>query len=136
MDKFCQQNGAHPRLGVKVRVLSGAAKRICEIARKMNARQKTDTLQWASYTYPALTGLSEIFITWRLLDMAIIADRRLNRSGDAKDDFYQGKVLQATLFFRYYPPPGPGRYGNLFAERSGNNRYAAGGILKEVNRWG
>ncbi len=98
MDKFCQQNGAHPRLGVKVRVLSGAAKRICEIARKMNARQKTDTLQWASYAYPALTGLSEIFMSWRLLDMAIIADRRLNRSGDAKDDFYQGKVLQATFF--------------------------------------
>ncbi len=98
MDKFCQQNGAHPRLGDKVRALSGTAKRICEIAWKMNTRQKTDALQWASYTYPALTGLSELFMTWRLLDMAIIGDKYLNRPRDAKEDFYRGKVLQATYF--------------------------------------
>ncbi len=31
LDKFCQQNGTHPKPGDQVRALAGAAKRICNL---------------------------------------------------------------------------------------------------------
>ncbi len=98
IDSFCQTNKEHPTLGDKVRALSGVANRICEIAQEMLDRQKTDPLQWASYTYPALMNISEIILVWRLLDMAIIADKQMESSKGSKSDFLKGKVLQATYY--------------------------------------
>ncbi|MGC8495017.1 MAG: acyl-CoA dehydrogenase C-terminal domain-containing protein, partial [Syntrophobacteraceae bacterium] len=51
-----------------------------------------DPLQWASYTYPALQAYGELTMAWRLLDMARVACE-----ADA-NDFYRGKILQATWF--------------------------------------
>jgi hypothetical protein len=56
----------------------------------------SDPLQWASNTYPALMALSELTMAWRLLDMGIVAADAMD-SGK-KNDFYFGKVLQATYF--------------------------------------
>jgi hypothetical protein len=57
---------------------------------------QSDPLQWASYTYAALLSFGEVVMAWRLLDMAAVADRAME-SGK-KNDFYHGKVLQATYF--------------------------------------
>jgi len=57
---------------------------------------KSDPLQWASNTYPALTAFGEVTMVWRLLDMAIIAARASEKG--RKNNFYLGKIMQATYF--------------------------------------
>jgi len=53
-------------------------------------------LQWASYTYPALLCFGEITMIWRLLDMAVVAQGFMDDGLD--NDYYQGKIFQATYF--------------------------------------
>ncbi|MGA3115034.1 MAG: acyl-CoA dehydrogenase [Syntrophobacteraceae bacterium] len=97
VEQFCQKNREHAALGDKVRALSGVATRLWEAAGEMTKRMATDTLHWASYTYPALLAFSEVTMAWRLLDMAIIAYEPSQKQGE-ENDFYRGKVLQATYF--------------------------------------
>jgi len=52
-------------------------------------------LQWASYTYPALTAFGEVIMCWRLLDMAVIAADAMKKK---RSDFFLGKIHQATFF--------------------------------------
>ena len=66
------------------------------MAAELNEKMTSDPLQWASSTYPALLAFSEVTMAWRLLDMGIIASNAMD-SGK-KNDFYLGKVLQATYF--------------------------------------
>ena len=75
VDKFCQENKEHPRLGDKIRALNGVMDRVAEIALELKERRKKDILQWASYTYPALMSIGELMVSWRLLDMAVIAEK-------------------------------------------------------------
>ena len=42
---------------------------------------KTDPLQWASTTYPALLAFGELTMAWRLIDMAVIASDRAAAKG-------------------------------------------------------
>ena len=63
----------------------------------MADRMGDDPLQWASYTYPALTAFGEVIMAWRLLDLARIASDRAQKKG-SKYDFHRGKVSQATFF--------------------------------------
>jgi len=65
-------------------------------AMEISNRSKSDPLQWASYTYPALLCFSDVTMAWRLLDMALIAQRAMDEGG--KNDFYAGKMMQATYF--------------------------------------
>jgi hypothetical protein len=62
----------------------------------MRDQMKSDPLQWASNTYPALMAFGEITMTWRLLDMAVIAARNIEKG--KKNNFFTGKLLQATYF--------------------------------------
>ena len=78
--------------------LQEAAERICGIASEMKGRQKEDPLQWASYTYPCLISLSEVTMTWRLLDMAVVAEKCLDTCKASQRDYYKAKILQATYF--------------------------------------
>jgi hypothetical protein len=96
VEKFCRENGDHPTLGERVRALSEVLRRLSEVAQEMRDRMGSDPLQWASYTYPALTAFGEVTMVWRLLDLAIIADNFIQKGKTG--DFYQGKVLQATYF--------------------------------------
>jgi hypothetical protein len=57
---------------------------------------EANLLQWAASTYPALLCFGDAIMIWRLLDMARIAQKRLDN--EDKTDFYMGKVLQATYF--------------------------------------
>ncbi len=94
--KFLEAHQDHPHLSAKVRDLAAAFERVDQMAAELNEKMTSDPLQWASNTYPALMALSELTMAWRLLDMGIVAADAMD-SGK-KNDFYFGKVLQATYF--------------------------------------
>jgi len=98
IDTFCEKNSSHPLLADNIRALQETAERVCDIASEMRERQKEDPLQWASYTYPCLISLSEVTMTWRLLDMAVFAEKCLGNCNAAQRDYYKAKILQATYF--------------------------------------
>jgi alkylation response protein AidB-like acyl-CoA dehydrogenase len=94
--KFLDLHKDHSHLGAKVRDLATALERVDRMAAALNEKMTSDPLQWASNTYPALMALSELTMAWRLLDMGIVAANVMD-SGK-KNDFYLGKVLQASYF--------------------------------------
>ena len=99
VERFCLKQRNHPELGDKVMVLEGVAKRLWETAEDLRKKRESDPLQWASYTYPALTAFADITMAWFLLDMAVVAyPYTETEQKSKKSDFYKGKVLQATYF--------------------------------------
>ena len=96
IQRFIEKNMDHLILGKDVQSLSKATGRLGEVAREMSDRAGADPLQWASYTFPALLCFGDITMSWRLLDMAIIAQQAMDEG--KKNDFYIGKVMQATYF--------------------------------------
>ena len=96
IEKFIEKNMDHSILGKDVQSLSKATKRLGEVAGEMSDRAGADPLQWASYTYPALLCFGDITMSWRLLDMAIIAQQAMDDG--KKNEFYTGKLMQATYF--------------------------------------
>ena len=96
IQRFIEKNMDHLILGKDVQALSKATGRLGEVAREMSDRAGVDPLQWASYTFPALLCFGDITMSWRLLDMAIIAQQAMDEG--KKNDFYIGKVMQATYF--------------------------------------
>lgn len=96
LDEFCRKNLDHRDLGEEVRFLSKIRGRLAVVAAEMSSRAKSDPLQWASYTYPALLCFGDAMLVWRLLDMAAIALRTMDEN--KKSDYYLGKVMQATYF--------------------------------------
>jgi alkylation response protein AidB-like acyl-CoA dehydrogenase len=97
IESFCAKVKNHPELGAHVISLEGVAQKLWAAADEMVKRRTEDPLQWASYTYPALTAFGDVAMAWRLLDMAVIAHPASLKKGK-KNDFYRGKVLQATYF--------------------------------------
>jgi len=96
IETFCLKNRQHPQLGGQVAALGQAFDRLTTVSEKMRDQMKSDPLQWASNTYPALTAFGEITMAWRLLDMAIIAARAMEKG--RQNAFYAGKMMQATYF--------------------------------------
>jgi hypothetical protein len=96
LGEFCSKNEDHPILGEEVGGLSSAAKRLKEVALELSSLSESDPLQWASNTYPALLCFGDVTISWRLLDMAIVAQRAMDNGKE--NDFYRGKVIQAKYF--------------------------------------
>ncbi|BBO82680.1 acyl-CoA dehydrogenase [Desulfosarcina ovata subsp. sediminis] len=97
IDGFCATHRNHPVLKSQVAQLASTAGELWSCAMEMRTRMKTDPLQWASYTYPALLAFGDLTMAWRLLDMAVIASDRAAKNG-RKNDFFKGKVYQATWF--------------------------------------
>ncbi len=96
LEGFCDKNQDHPTLGNEVVGLSTAARRLKEVALELSLLGDTDPLQWAAKTYPALLCFGDVTISWRLLDMAVIAQQAMD---DGKiSEFYRGKIIQATYF--------------------------------------
>ncbi len=93
---FCRKQADPPRLGPEIRALSEAVDRLETAALALSEKMKTDPLQWASYTYPALLCFGDITMVWRLLDLAVIAQEQMDAGKGS--DFLLGKVLQAAYF--------------------------------------
>jgi hypothetical protein len=96
IESFCKKNMGHPTLDKYVQTLSVVVKRLAEVAIEMSNASKSDPLQWASYTHPALLCFGDVTLAWRLLDMALIAQRTIDEGKG--NDFYVGKLMQATYF--------------------------------------
>ncbi len=96
IQSFCRKQAGQPRLGPDIRALSQAVDRLEVMARTLSEKMKSDPLQWASYTYPALLCFGDITMAWRLLDLAVIAQELMEAQGE--NDFLTGKILQATYF--------------------------------------
>jgi len=96
IESFCVKNMAHKTLGKSVTALSRTALHLKQSAEEMAARSESDPHQWASYTYPALLCFGDVTVAWRLLDMAVISEKIMAEKGE--NDYYRGKLLQATYF--------------------------------------
>jgi hypothetical protein len=96
IQNFCRKHSDAAVLGPEIRALSKAVDLLGETARNLSEKMKTDPLQWASYTYPALLCFGDVTMVWRLLDLAILAHNRIGTQGE--NDFLTGKILQATYF--------------------------------------
>lgn len=96
LERFCVDRKDHPGLGKDVQTLYKVVKKLTEVALDMAESMKSDPLQWASYTFPALMCFGDVTMAWRLLDLAIIAQRVADEGrGNA---FYAGKIMQASYF--------------------------------------
>jgi alkylation response protein AidB-like acyl-CoA dehydrogenase len=115
VEKFCEKNIHHSTVGDNVKALQKVSKQLGETALNLKDRMTSDPLQWAACTYPALLCFSEVFMSWRLLDLAIIAHATMDEGN--KDDFFTGKIMQATYFTDITLPQTSARIGTLL--RSG-----------------
>jgi hypothetical protein len=96
LERFCTEHADHPTVGGAVRTLATAVRALAEVTAEMSQRMTRDPLQWASCTYPALLCFGDVTVTWRLLDMAVAAQRIMDQG--KTNAFYRGKVMQATYF--------------------------------------
>ena len=96
IETFIRGNADHPQLGLNMKALGTAWQKLALLADQMKDQMQSDPLQWASGTYPALMAFGEVTMTWRLLDMALIAARYIEKG--KKSPLYKGKILQATYF--------------------------------------
>jgi len=93
---FCERTVAHAALGEYVQSLARVAEGLNELAISMRHTVQTDPLQWAAKTYPGLLCFAEAAMVWRLLDMAAIAQKKIDEGGAS--EFLVGKVMQAKYF--------------------------------------
>jgi alkylation response protein AidB-like acyl-CoA dehydrogenase len=96
LQSFCARTETHPTLGEHVQSLARVAEKLKELADSMRSAVKSDPLQWASKTYAGLMCFAEAAMAWHLLDMAAIAEKKIDEGGAS--DFYVGKVMQAKYF--------------------------------------
>ena len=96
LERFCVKYEHEAGLGGEVRTLYNTGKKLTEVALQMAERMKSDPLQWASYTFPALMCFGDVTVAWRLLDLAVIARQMMNEGRGVP--FYAGKVMQASYF--------------------------------------
>ena len=94
LERFCVNHEDHPVLGKDVVILHRAEKKLTEVAAKMAEKMKSDPLQWASYTFPALMCFGDVTMAWRLLDLAVMAQQMMDEGRG--NPFYAGKVMQAS----------------------------------------
>jgi alkylation response protein AidB-like acyl-CoA dehydrogenase len=97
LDRFITENTDHPTLGSDICLLSEAFDKLKEMTEQMTQRAGSDPLLWGSATYPALLCFGDLTIVWRLLDMARVAQKVVDKK-KKKNAFYQGKVMQATWY--------------------------------------
>jgi alkylation response protein AidB-like acyl-CoA dehydrogenase len=96
IETFCKKNRSHPTLGKSIKRLESVFNAVFRTVLEMNKIRITDPVHWGANTYPALLCFGELIVAWRLLDMAIIADKKAGKA--PKNNFYTGKILQATWY--------------------------------------
>jgi hypothetical protein len=105
--RFCAGHEHHPKLGKEVKALALAEAKLSDVALAMAERMNSDPLQWASYTFPALMCFGDVTMAWRLLDLAVIAQRMTDEGRG--NPFYTGKIMQASYFVETMLPLTMGR---------------------------
>lgn len=103
LSSFCARYADHATVGGHVRMFSKVVAGLKDLAGNMRKALEADPPQWAATTYPGLICFGEAIMVWRLLDLAIIAQTKLDREDIG--DFYNGKILQATYFADLTMPP-------------------------------
>ena len=111
---FCKTNQDHPRLGGAVKELGQMADKLMEASTKLGMLAMSDLPQWASTTYPALLSFGDASMCWRLLDMALAAQKAIDNGKD--NPFYQGKVMQALYFTKATLPMAMARLDSCVRE--------------------
>jgi hypothetical protein len=111
---FCKQNQDHPRLGGAVKELSRMVEKLVEVSTKMAVLAGSDLPLWAATTYPALLSFGDATACWRLLDMAVAAQKAIDAGKNTP--FYQGKVLQALYFTKVMLPEAMARMESCLRE--------------------
>jgi alkylation response protein AidB-like acyl-CoA dehydrogenase len=111
---FCKTNQDHPRLGGAVKELAQTVDKLMEVSTKMGMQAASDLPQWASNTYPALLSYGDATTCWRLLDMAVAAQKSID--GGKDNPFYQGKVIQALYFTKATLPMAMARLDSCVRE--------------------
>lgn len=94
VERFLSENGSHPLLEREIQILSSAVGRLKDVSLKMSNLHEFDPLRWASQTYPVLYSFGEVTLVWRLLDMAVVAHRLMEKVGG--NHFLRSKIIQAT----------------------------------------
>ena len=100
--QFVGACSGHAHLGESVRALGRVVGQLEKLAAEMKKQIKADPLRWAANTYPALVAFSEAVMVWRLLDMAVVAHKAMEKG--KKNDLYRGKLLQAVYFSKITLP--------------------------------
>jgi len=74
--------------------------RLKHVSEVMTRKMAVDPLQAVSYSHPLLRCYGDVIVSWRLLDMGIIAEKKLSNMEDSgkslKRLFYESKITQAT----------------------------------------
>jgi alkylation response protein AidB-like acyl-CoA dehydrogenase len=96
LEDFCLKNEKHPLLADSIRILEQTSQKLKTTALSLAGKSTSDPLQWAANTYPALVCFGEVTLAWRLLDLAVIAQRHLEN--EPGNEFYLGKIIQATYW--------------------------------------
>jgi alkylation response protein AidB-like acyl-CoA dehydrogenase len=102
LDGFIEKNRGTKRFSGEMDLFRKALNRLKQISEAMASKMGVDPLQAASYSHALLRCYGDVIVSWRLLDMGIIAEKKLsnnklsNTSG--KKLFYEGKIFQATYF--------------------------------------
>jgi hypothetical protein len=96
LEDFSLGDENDPLLGDSIRTLGQAVLKLKATALALAEKSSSDPLQWAASTYPALICFGDIIMAWRLLDLALIARRRMEE--EPENEFYLGKIFQATYW--------------------------------------
>jgi alkylation response protein AidB-like acyl-CoA dehydrogenase len=96
LETFLKKNAEHETLKKEIGLLKRVSDQLKEASAVLSMRMKSDPLQWASYTYPALLCFGEVTMVWHLLDMAVIAQKAIDEGKEDKSLI--GRVMQATYF--------------------------------------
>jgi hypothetical protein len=102
LDGFIEKNRGTRRFSEEMNLFHKALNQLRHISEAMVRKMSVDPLQAVSYSHALLRCYGDVIVSWRLLEMGIIAEKKLsnnklsNTSG--KKLFYEGKIFQATYF--------------------------------------
>jgi len=112
VNDFTKQNEKHRRFTTEVLMLQRTLGQMEEVCRRHTAYWQDEPLSAASRSFPLLLCFGDVVLIWRLLDMAVIAERALT-TGTTDKNFYLGKILAATYVAKELLPQTQARLGAI-----------------------
>lgn len=112
---FIDDNRNQAKFRKEIQGLDQTLNQIKKVSLKLSAKWRTDPLQPASHSFPLLLCFGDVMLVWRLLDMAVIADKALS-DGSSDKNFYIGKIKAATYLARELLPQTQARLNTRLSE--------------------